>query len=498
MPVAVAGMVLGALAPPAALAQDGALEAPAAPVVRIAGPQPVPPALLGLAPLPDTVAPPVIPDSLPCPLCDPPKRFWLGVADLMMVQLIPLAFDVVVLDAPYAKISATSWKNNLSYPWVWDHDIFVTNQFGHPLQGSMYYNSARTNGYNFWGSAIWPFVGSLTWELFAETEAPSYNDFINTSVGGVILGEALDRLSHVVLDNTATGSARTWREIAGAVINPVGGFNRLVRGETNDVSANPPAWRPRALLGVVDAGYRRSSRALDTDDTDTEYSQWNASLLLSYGDPVADLSRSPFSYFAIRADLAGPGETGLLNQLSVRGSLAAWTLNANRRHQIAVSLEYDYFNNPAFVYGGQSVQAGLVSSIGNPGDTWWGQTNVLLNGVILGATQTDYRTSEGRFYDYGPGLGPILGGRIFYKSRLQATAGYTGLWIQTIDGTGTQHYQDALLLEGRYWLTSTLGVGLGYVGYNRHSQYRDFPNVAETATFWRAFVSTAFPGLPRH
>jgi hypothetical protein len=84
-----------------------------------------------------------------------------------------------------------------------------------------------------------------------------------------------------------------------------------------------------------------------------------------------------------------------------------------------------------------------------------------------------------------------------YKSRIQATAGYTGLWIQTIDGTGSQHYQDALLLEGRYWFTPALGVGLGYVGYNRHSQYEEFPDVAETATFWRAFVSTAFPGLPR-
>lgn len=463
---------------------------------RIPGPQPVSPALLGLEPVAGMPGP-ASGDTLPCPQCDPPRRFWLGFADLMLVQLLPMVFDVVILDAPYAKISTTTWRNNLAYPWVWDHDIFVTNQFGHPLHGSMYYNAGRSNGYNFWGSALWPVAGSLMWELFAEVEAPAYNDFVNTSVGGIILGEALYRLSRLPLDNTATGSGRVWREIGSAVLNPVSGFNRLVRGETHTISANPPEWHPSAILGVLDVGYRRSVRVIATDEFETGHDQWNASFLLSYGDPVKDLARAPFSYFSVRADIAGPGDEGVLNQLSARGSLASWPLNANRHHQIAVMLEYDYFNNPAFVYGGQSVQVGLISSIGAPGKTWWGQTGILFNGVILGATQSDYRTSEGRLYDYGPGWGPIVGGRMIYKNKVQATLGYTGLWLFTIDGTESSHYQDALLLEGRFWATRTLGIGLGYVGYARHSDYAGRPDVAESATFWRAFVTTAIPGLPR-
>lgn len=465
-------------------------------IPRITGPQPISPAFLGGGP--SALLPVVAPsDTLPCPQCDPPKRFWLGAADLMLVQLLPLTFDVYVLDADYAKISPTTWRNNLGYPWVWDHDIFVTNQFGHPLQGSMYYNSGRSNGYNFWGAALWPVAGSLLWEYFAEVEAPSYNDFVNTSVGGVILGEALYRLSRLPLDNTATGGERVWREIAGAVLNPVGGFTRLVRGETHQISANPPQWRPSAILGVLDVGYRKTVKSSASESVEEDSVQWNATFLASYGDPAKDLSRAPFSYFALRADLAGPSNGTLINQLSARGSLAAWALDSSRRHQVAVSLEYDYFNNPAFVFGGQSVQVGLVSTIGAPGHTWWGQTSLLLDGLILGATQSDYRTAEGRLYDYGPGLGPILSGRILYKNRLQATIGYTALWLHTVDGSGAAHFQDALFLEGRFWAGRTIGLGVSYTGYNRESEYRGPATVTQSAKFLRAFVSTAFPGLPK-
>jgi len=187
----------------------------------------------------------------------------------------------------------------------------------------------------------------------------------------------------------------------------------------------------------------------------------------------------------------------LVNQLSARGSLAAWNLGAKRRHQLALSLEYDYFNNPAFEYGGVSTQLGIVSTIGKPGQTWWGQTQILANGVILGAVQSDYYTSvEGRDYDYGPGVGGIFAGRILYKNKLQATVGYTGLWLSTIEGAESAHYQDALLLEARYWASRKMGVGFGYTGYTRHSQYENQPDVAESANFLRFFVTSAIPGLP--
>ncbi len=490
-------MLLGWCVPLARAAAQGTARAdPASPgTLRIAGPQPINPVLLGLT-APTTVST-VEPDSLPCPDCHPPKNFWMGVGDVLIIQFVPFFVSNFITKEEWAKVSPQTWANNFTYPWQWDDNNFQNNQFAHPYQGNMYFNAGRTNGYDFWASSAWTLGGSLMWEYFYEAWAPAPNDVINTTVGGVVLGESLYRMSRLVLDNEATGSERVWREIGGALLNPVGGLNRLLRGQTHEVSANPPGWRPSAILGVLDAGYRRTVQSIGSGNIETGSNQWNLSFLLSYGDPIKDLSRKPFSYFAIRADLAGPGDEGLINQLSVRGSLAAWPLGKSRRHQLALSLEYDYLNNPAFVYSGQSAQLGVVSTIGKPGQTWWGETQVLFNGVLLGAVESDYyQAVEGRNYDYGPGLGGFFAGRILYKNRLQGTVGFTGLWLHTIEGTESAHYQDALLVEARYWANRKVGVGLSYIGYTRASDYRGQPDVAETAKFLRFFITSAFPGLP--
>ena len=437
------------------------------------------------------------PDSLSCPQCVPQRRFWLAAGDLMVAQLVPFAINNLHRKESWARVSPTTWRNNLSYPWQWDDNMFQNNQFAHPFQGSLYYNAARTNGYGFWESAPWPFAGSLMWELFFEAWAPAPNDFVNTSLGGVILGETLFRLSRLPLDNTARGGGRVWREVVSGLLNPISGLNRLVRGETGAVSANPSWWRPAMMFGVLDLGYRQTTELTGDGQLSGETSQWDATFALSYGDPVRDLGRAPFSHFAIRAEVAGPSETGFLSELTARGSLGAWRLGESGRHQAAVSLEYDYFNNPAFVYGGQSIQLGLVSAIGAPGAEWWGQASFLFNGVILGATQSDYYSAlEGRDYDYGPGLGTVLDARVLYRNRIQASAHYLGLWLYAIDGAESSHYQAALQLELRYWMSRKLGVGVSYTGYTRRSDYRAHPDGSESAEFIRAFVSSAIPRLP--
>ena len=431
---------------------------------------------------PDWALPAVVPgapasDTLPCQDCNPPKRFWAAFGTLMLVQLIPHFVNANLRGVVWAEVSVQSIKNNLVYPWQWDDNQFLNNQFSHPYQGNFYFNAARANGYNFWQSFAWPFAGSLMWEIAGEAWAPAPNDFLNTGFGGVVLGETFFRLSSLALDNTATGSERTWREIGGALLNPIRGFNRLVRGETSRVAANPPDWRPSRVFGVVDLGFRRTANSFSIDSITEGTDQWDASFALMYGDAVKDLGKAPFSYFTMSAQLAGPPPEGghRLNRLG-----------------------YDYFSNPAVEYGGQSVQVGVVSEFGTPGATIWAQTNILVNGIIVGATQSDYyTTAEGRNYDYGPGLGTLINGRLFYRRRVQASVSYLGSWIHTIDGANSAHYQDALALEGRYWVTDRLGGGVSVTRYSRHSVYAGLPDVSQDANFFRVFVSTAIPGVPQ-
>lgn len=439
-------------------------------------------------------------DTLPCRDCSPPKRFWAAFGELMLVQLIPHFYNADVRDAVWAQVSAQSIKNNLSYAWQWDDNAFINNQFSHPYHGSLYFNSARTNGYDFWQSFAWPFVGSAMWEIAGEAWAPAPNDFLNTSFGGVVLGEMLFRLSSLALDNTATGSERTFREIGGFLLDPLRGFNRLVRGETHGVTANPPDWRPSRVFGTLDVGYRRTANQFSFDSVKTGLDQWDLGFKLAYGDAVTDLRGKPFSYFGLAAEVAGPPPDSArrLNRLSARGSIAAWPLGSSGHHQFALMMEYDYFNNPATEFGGQSVLAGVVSTFGEQGKDFWAQTNVLLDAIVIGATKSDYYTTiEGRNYDYGPGLGAQVTGSLFYRHHLQATLSYLGFWIHTIDGANSAHYQDALSLEARYWMNRRFGLGASVTRYSRTSDYSGLPDVSQDAGFFRAFVSTAIPGIPQ-
>ena len=142
----------------------------------------------------------------PCPDCNPPKRFWAGAGELMIVQFIPWGFTKWVTEGEWSNISFRTWSDNLKFPWQWDNNKFNNNQFAHPYHGSLYFNAGRANGYNFWESAPWAFGGSLMWELFGEVWAPSPNDLANTTLGGITLGEMLFRFSSLTLDNQATGS----------------------------------------------------------------------------------------------------------------------------------------------------------------------------------------------------------------------------------------------------------------------------------------------------
>jgi len=128
---------------------------------------------------------------LPCPDCNPPKRFWAGAGELMIVQAIPWAFTKYVTAGEWSSISFRTWADNIKFPWQWDNNKFNNNQFAHPYHGSLYFNAGRANGYNFWQSTPWAFGGSLMWELFGEVWAPSPNDLANTTLGGITLGEML-------------------------------------------------------------------------------------------------------------------------------------------------------------------------------------------------------------------------------------------------------------------------------------------------------------------
>jgi len=129
-------------------------------------------------------------------------------------------FNRIVLEDEYAQINLRSMRNNMNTLPVWDTNRFTTNLIGHPYHGSMYFNSARANGFEFYQSSLVTAAGSLMWEYLMETKPPSHNDLWATTVGGTALGEMVFRLSDLILDNRATGAERLGRELLAGILSP--------------------------------------------------------------------------------------------------------------------------------------------------------------------------------------------------------------------------------------------------------------------------------------
>ena len=434
-------------------------------------------------------------DSLPCPDCHPPKRFWAGAGELMIVQAIPWAFNRYVRDAEFARIGPESWKTNLKYAWQWDNNMFANNQFAHPYHGSLYYNTGRTNGYSFWQSVPWAFGGSLMWELFGEVWAPSPNDLLNTSLGGITLGEMLFRFSSLTLDNRATGGNRAVREIGATLINPVRGFNRLVRGEMNDISENPADWRPTKIQAVMDVGYRRFSSSASLSASDAQ-NQAFLQFSVFYGDQVTDLGKAPFSSFQMVGALATVSENesrGRITDLRVRGNLAARPVGSGDQTQLAGFMTYEYISNPVIDFGGQGFQAGILSRTA-PSKPWVFYGEAMARAMPIAAIRSDYFvTAEGRDYDYGVALGGRLEGRALWRGKATLRLGGGYIWLPVISGFSGNHNPFTVNTDVRGYLWRKIGVGASYTQLWRRSRYTYNPDVDRNSSEGRLFLSLATP-----
>ena len=146
-----------------------------------------------------------------------------------------------------AKITPKTWWANMEQGWVWDLDDFTVNQIGHPYQGNNYFNAGRANGLSFYESAAVTAFGSATWEYFGETNHASLNDFINTTLGGIALGEMFHRAAWLVRDTHATGRGRLWNEIGATVDRSGHGREPVHHGRFLAASwTSPPTWCRRS------------------------------------------------------------------------------------------------------------------------------------------------------------------------------------------------------------------------------------------------------------
>ena len=108
-----------------------------------------------------------------------------------------------------------------------DTNKFGTNFIGHPLGGTGYYLSARSNQLTILQSFGYSLAGSLLWELFGEvSEVVSLNDSLVTPVAGLAIGESTTQLG-AFFDRSGPSSMN---QTLGSVFGPFKSLNDALDG----------------------------------------------------------------------------------------------------------------------------------------------------------------------------------------------------------------------------------------------------------------------------
>ena len=397
-----------------------------------------------------------------------------------------------------AKVTPATWWANLEHGWVWDLDDFAVNQIGHPYQGNNYFTSGRGNGLNFWESGAVTAFGSATWEWFGETNKASLNDFINTTLGGIALGEVLHRLAWLVRDTQATGSGRLWREIGATAIDPLTGLNRFLSGDAKRQTGTPPDLVPSGLAGMLSAGVLwqgEDTRAIESTGKpffDIDF---------VYGDLETDRSRMPYDAFSLSMRVGG-GHA--ISRASIRGRLVGRPLG---RTQFMVVQNYDYDENPIYQFGAQSFELKVggepklskrfsVLLSGGAGLTALaGVSSEPLEEIevpLLPEEKRGQGVSEGpRTYDYGPGT-TFSGTAAFrYNGRAFALLYYQANHVYVVDGVRANHFLQRMGVDLRLPIRGSLGIGVAGEYFHRQTFFKDPDDTIRTfrAPQFRAFLT---------
>ena len=399
-----------------------------------------------------------------------------------------------------ARVTPATWWANMENGWVWDLDDFVVNQIGHPYQGSNYFNAGRANGLSFYESAAMAAFGSATWEYYGETNKASLNDFINTTLGGIAIGEVLHRAGWLIRDPRASGRGRMWREIAATAVDPVTGYNRFRSGDASRSADKPADMVPSGLGSTTAAGVLwRGTEERAVNSSGQPFVEFD----VLYGDLEGGRSRSPYDAFTMRFRIGGGGP---VSDAKIRGRLIGQPLG--RGVQFTIAQSYDFQDNDAYNFGAQSFEAILgvrkdfsprysLHLFGSGGLTVLGAINSLPLGVDeIPEEEVDPDAPQGvsegpRFYDYGPGSNFSAAAVMTRERRVLATFLYQGRHLFSLDGVRANHLLQQIRADVLVPLRGPLGLGVAGEYFSRHTYFQDADRTEKE--FWypqfRAFLT---------
>ncbi len=439
------------------------------------------------------------------------KHFWQAAGTVFGMNMSLWAYDRYIQHGDYSYISINTIKDNFKHGFLWDNDHMGTNMFLHPYNGNLFFNAARSNGFNYWQSGIFAVGGSAMWELFMEREYPSTNDIIATPIGGMAIGEVCYRMSDIILDDRSTGAERGLREAGAFIISPMRGITRLINGDM---------WRKRPtsgrLFGIPPIGVEISSGfkilSFKNRNAGISKSGFSMSLNMEYGDRFEGESKQPYDFFTVNAELNIINTQPALSEFNIKGRLISREFLESKKQFLSVGM-YQHFN----YYDSDTISERVAKcpyKLGVPASAgigilfrdierrgWVFDAYAHANGVFLGAILSDHYNVDERNYNLASGYSLMAGAHVVFGHdrfsasisheyyRLFTWKGYSnGTNLRTVDyhtlnvqgdrsvaAFGVTDFQ----VDIKAW--KKLYISLGISHYFRSTHYRDYPDVKSNA-----------------
>lgn len=408
----------------------------------------------------------------------PPPDFSADVAarkNYVFPALAIVGFDVLLnqynrryISDEY-KSNMSSIRRNLRRSWAVDNDPFGVNQLGHPYQGSIYHRFARTSGLSYWESLAYTFAGSAFWEIAGETTPPSRNDQIASGIGGTFLGEALFRLSSLMLEHGGS-SPPLWREIVSTAITPSMGINRFIFHNREIFPGHDPAYYSRIQVGF-------SGTAKNDQGTSTTKLRRNEALTdfsIDYGLPGKPgyTYARPFDYFNLQATASSANG---FESLFTRGLLVGKDYEAGEKYRGIWGLygSYDYMAPQIFRVSSSALSVGTTAQW-RLSDSFAVQGTGLL-GVGYAAVGTTRGDATDREYHYGVAPQALFAMRLIYADSASLDLTAREYFVSNVGAADRGGHDNIFRVDASFTqrISRRHAITIKYLGNRRDATYPD-------------------------
>ncbi len=429
------------------------------------------------------------------------KRYplWNPILKITLENALINLVDHYVIRYDWAVVGLSSWNRTFlrsGFPWnngwKWDIDRFGNNFLLHPYTGAGYYNSARASGYDFWESSALTFFGSYEYKLFGENGwpngKPERNDLIATTLGGMVLGEALYRLGSDVIDERTTGVERVGREIAAFFISPGRSVSRLLDGKMFD-HLTEDVYQTEPLNITLAAGYHRVNAGTKIENPLSN--SFNLDMILDYGNPFEKISRKPFDYFRLRTDLDFGVGRKIVDNVTGYGILYGGNVQYGNVEMLAGVFQHmNYFDNNTFELGTFGFGPGIVSKLPMSNNSSL-YTNLHAAIVPFGGLSTrlgPIDTTQVRDYNFVGGAELKLESNYNIGGWVNITfIGYYW-WLHTYAGIAGNAYVGLIRPRIAVRLFNNVSIGIEHMVYYSDRYPRDFVSVHTVRTEEKIFL----------